>query len=64
MITEAAAARGFALIERSYSADGSEMLFQIRDLSLDFYFEGESLSALTAGVVFSDDQTIKWPTAP
>lgn len=64
MIAEAAAARGFALTEQPRHSDEGEMLLQIRSQSLDLYFEGESLSALTAGVVFSYDDTIEWPTTP
>ena len=64
VISEAAATRGLMLAQSGVPGDGDETLFQIRSQSLDFYFEGVRLSALTPGVVFSGDDTIQWPTAP
>jgi hypothetical protein len=61
-IAQTMAARGLLFVPKGDS-NGGETLFQIRSPGLDFYFEGETLSALTAGVVFSAD-TIEWPAAP
>jgi hypothetical protein len=63
LIAQTLAARGL-LFAPSGDADGGEALFQVGSQALDFYFEGDSLSALAAGVVLSADDTIEWPTAP
>ncbi|HYJ04495.1 MAG TPA: hypothetical protein VEX43_05135 [Chthoniobacterales bacterium] len=62
VISQAVAARGL-LFGPEQDFGGGETLFQLRSLGLDFYFEGEILSALTAGVIFSADDAIQWPTA-
>jgi hypothetical protein len=63
VIEQVAVSRNLSFTWSGDASDG-EMLFQIRSQALDFYFEGESLTALTVGVVFSDDDTIQWPAAP
>jgi hypothetical protein len=63
VIAQTVAARGLFFAPNGDSS-GGETLFQIRSQALGFYFEGETLSALTAGVVFSGDDAIEWPTAP
>jgi hypothetical protein len=63
MIAQTVAAHGL-LFGPKQDSSGGEALFQIRSQGLDFYFEGELLSALTAGVVFSADDAIEWPATP
>lgn len=64
VVVRASAAQGLRLQQTRPDVSEDETLFQVRSQSLDFYYEGARLLALTAGVGFTDDDSIEWPAAP
>lgn len=62
VIAQSMATRGLLFVRNGDSSEG-EILFQVGSEGLDFYFEGDRLTALNAGVVFATDDTIQWSAA-
>lgn len=52
---------GFILEKAALGDSEDEVLYRVKPLSLDFYYCGQRLEALTAGVIFTDENTIRWP---
>ena len=63
-VVRAAAAQNLRLQQARPDAADDETLLQIRSEGLDLYYERAQLVALSAGVVYSSDDSIEWPAAP